>query len=59
MILKKHSVNGSGVAYWTKKEQEEKLEATFMRWAKKGTVWSAAAMQVHQLEEQLKHIWKC
>ncbi|KAF8546806.1 hypothetical protein OG21DRAFT_1479620 [Imleria badia] len=55
-VLKKHSVNGSGAEYWNKVEQEQKLEAAFSKWAEKGTVWSAAAMQVHK--EQLNHIRK-
>ena len=45
-ILKKHSVKGLGAEYWDKSEQEQQLEAAFAKWAKKGTVWSAAAMQV-------------
>ena len=49
MILKKHSVKGSDVEYWSKEEQEQKLEAAFVKWSEKGTVWSAAAMQVSSL----------
>ena len=45
-ILKKHSVKGLGTEYWNKLEQKQKLEAVFAKWAKKGLVWSAAAMQV-------------
>ncbi|KAN0097092.1 hypothetical protein V8E55_001538 [Tylopilus felleus] len=55
-ILKKHSVKGSGAEYWNKSEQEQQLEAAFAKWAEKGTVWSAAAMQVHK--EQLNHVRK-
>ena len=46
-VLKRHSVKGSGAEYWNKAEQEQRLEAAFTKWAEKGTVWSAAAMQVH------------
>jgi hypothetical protein len=45
-ILKKHSVKGAGAEYWNKEEQEQKLEAAFTKWTEKGSVWSAAAMQV-------------
>ena len=48
-ILKKRSAKGSGAEYWNKVEQEQKLEAAFAKWAEKGTVWSAAAMQVSTL----------
>ena len=45
-VLKRHLVKGSGAEYWNKAEQEQRLEAAFAKWAEKGTVWSAAAMQV-------------
>ncbi|KAF8124424.1 hypothetical protein EV363DRAFT_1540574 [Boletus edulis] len=55
-VLKKRSVKGSGAEYWSKAEQEQRLEAAFTKWAGKGTVWSAAAIQVHK--EQLNHVRK-
>ncbi|KAG6379441.1 hypothetical protein JVT61DRAFT_11916 [Boletus reticuloceps] len=55
-VLKKRSVKGSGAEYWSKEEQEQRLEAAFAKWAEKGTVWSAAAMQVHK--DQLNHVRK-
>ena len=45
-ILRKHSVKGLGAEYWSKEEQEQKPEAAFAKWIEKGTVWSAAVMQV-------------
>jgi hypothetical protein len=45
-ILKMHATNEKGAEYWSKTEQEEKLVAAFNKWARKGTVWSAAAQKV-------------
>ena len=53
-ILKKHSVKGAGAEYWSKEEQEQKLVAAFTKWTEKGSVWSAAAMQVSPLLSYLK-----
>ena len=46
VILRKHSVKGSGAEYWSKEEQEQKLEAAFAKWIEKRMVWSGAVMQV-------------
>lgn len=45
-ILKKHAEGTKGAEYWTQTEQEMRLIAAFEKWAKKGTVWSAASQKV-------------
>ncbi|TFY75259.1 hypothetical protein EWM64_g8749, partial [Hericium alpestre] len=42
--------------YWAKEEQEVKLEAAFVKWTRRGGVWSAAAAKVHA--DQMKHVRK-
>ncbi|KIK74113.1 hypothetical protein PAXRUDRAFT_29193 [Paxillus rubicundulus Ve08.2h10] len=53
-FIARHAENGKGAEYWNRSEQEQKLTSAFEKWAKKGTVWSAAVQKVHQ--EQLKHV---
>lgn len=45
-ILKMHAEKGKPAEYWDKNEQEERLTSMYNKWARKGTIWSAAAQKV-------------
>ncbi|TFY82217.1 hypothetical protein EWM64_g1796 [Hericium alpestre] len=42
--------------YWLKEEQEEKLQAAYTKWERRGSIWSVAAAKVHAA--QMQHIRK-
>lgn len=44
-ILRKPAGNGELAKYWTKEQQEVKIEAAYTKWAAKGA-WLAAAQNV-------------
>jgi hypothetical protein len=45
-IIKTKAVKGTPATYWNREEQIKRLEDAFEKWARKGTVWSAAASKV-------------
>ena len=45
-ILIKRAEKGQPAEYFKKEEQENKLEAAYEKWSKKGGVWSQAASKV-------------
>ncbi|TFY78545.1 hypothetical protein EWM64_g5465, partial [Hericium alpestre] len=55
-ILIKGASKEEPARYWTKEEQEEKLNAVYTKWARRGGVWMAAALKVHV--DQMKHVRK-
>ncbi|KAI1781644.1 hypothetical protein LXA43DRAFT_908157 [Ganoderma leucocontextum] len=54
-ILKSRALTNSPAIYWSKDEQETRLETAFKKWEAKG-VWTAAGARAH--EEQLAHVRK-
>ncbi|KAI1784492.1 hypothetical protein LXA43DRAFT_901509, partial [Ganoderma leucocontextum] len=55
-LIKSKAHDGIPARYWSKEEQEERLEQAFRKWAAVGGVWSAAASNTHH--QQLEHVRK-
>ncbi|KAI1794159.1 hypothetical protein LXA43DRAFT_884301, partial [Ganoderma leucocontextum] len=55
-LIKSKAHDGIPARYWSKEEQEERLEQAFIKWATVGGVWSAAAPNTHR--QQLEHVRK-
>jgi len=45
-IIKTRAVKGTPATYWSQEEQTRNMDQAFVKWARKGTVWSAAASKV-------------
>ena len=45
-LIKTKAKDGVPARYWSREEQEERLEAAYMKWVAVGGVWSAAAANV-------------
>ena len=45
-ILKTRAEKGTPATYWSRSEQEKRLEEVYQKWSRHGGVWSAAAAKV-------------
>jgi hypothetical protein len=54
-ILKTSATDKACATYWSKEEQEQKLQAAYEKWSKESTVWSAAASKVRLRLTVCKH----
>ncbi|KAI1785507.1 hypothetical protein LXA43DRAFT_976181 [Ganoderma leucocontextum] len=55
-LIKTRAHDGIPARYWSKDEQEDRMEQAFKKWAAVGGVWSAATANTHR--QQLDHIRK-
>ncbi|KAI1790224.1 hypothetical protein LXA43DRAFT_973740 [Ganoderma leucocontextum] len=55
-LIKTKAKDGIPARYWSKEEQEERLEEAFKKWVAVGGVWSAAAANTHR--QQVDHVRK-